>query len=63
MLYKTMMKNSDEVYLLTDQTKIVDRLDTRLCDFSALSGVISDFKFPEETKRSYPKTRFICAKE
>ena len=63
LLYKTMLKNSDEAYLLTDQTKIVDRLDTRLCDFSVLSGVISDFEFPEETKKAYPDVNFIYAEE
>lgn len=62
MLYKTMLKNSDEAYLLADQTKIVDRLDTRLCDFSTLAGVISDFEFPVETKNGFPKVRFILAK-
>jgi len=63
LLYKTMFKNSDEAYLLTDQTKVVDRLDVKLCDFSALSGVISDFEFPEETKKAYPNVKFICARE
>lgn len=63
LLYKTMLKNSDEAYLLTDQTKIVDRLDTKLCDFSALSGVISDFEFPEETKKAHPNVKFICARQ
>lgn len=63
LLYKTMMKNSDEVYLLIDQTKIVQRLDTKLCDFSALSGVISDFTFPDETKRMYPNVKFITVQE
>lgn len=63
LLYKTMMKNSDEVYLLIDQTKIIQRLDTKLCDFSALSGVISDFTFPEETKRMYPNVKFITVQE
>lgn len=63
LLYKTMMKNSDEVYLLIDQTKIVQRLDTKLCDFSALSGVISDFTFPDETKKMYPNVKFITVQE
>lgn len=63
LLYKTMLKNSDEAYLLTDKTKIVDRLDMKLCDFSALSGVISDFEFPEETKKAFPGVDFICARE
>ena len=63
LLYKSMMKNSDEVYLLIDQTKIVQRLDTKLCDFSVLSGVISDFTFPDETKRMYPNVKFITVQE
>lgn len=63
LLYKTMLKNSDEAYLLIDQTKIVDRLDTKLCDFSALTGVISDFEFSEETKAAYPNVRFLFAGE
>ena len=63
LLYKTMLKNSDEAYLLTDQTKLVPRLDAKLCDFSALAGVIADFEFPEETKKAYPGVAFICAGE
>ena len=63
LMYKTMLKNSDEAYLLTDKTKLVDRLDEKLCDFSALSGVISDFVFPEETRAAYPGVAFLCAEE
>lgn len=63
LFYKTMLKNSDEAYLLIDQTKIVDRLDVILCDFSALAGVISDFDFPEETKKAFPNVKFIYTKE
>ena len=61
LLYKTMIRNSDEAYLLIDQTKLVDRLDTKLCDFSALTGVISDFEFSEETKAAYPDVNFLFA--
>ena len=63
MLYKSMMKNSDEVYLLIDRTKIVTRVDTRLCDFSSLTGVISDFPFPEETQLSFPDVKFILTED
>ncbi len=63
LLYKTMLRNSDEAYFLTDKTKIADRLDKKLCDFSAISGVIADFEFPEETKAMYPNTRFLYAAE
>jgi len=63
LLYKTVLCNADEAYLLTDQSKLVDRLDVRLCSFSDLAGVISDFPFPEETKKAYPNVQFIVAKE
>lgn len=63
LLYKTMLQNSDASYFLTDKTKITSRLDKKLCDFSLLTGVISDFDFPEETKKSYPGVAFICAEE
>jgi len=63
LLYKTMLKNSDEAYFLTDKTKITQQLDMRLCDFSVLYGVISDFDFPEETKRAYPNVIFLLAEE
>ena len=61
LLYKTMMKNSKETYLLTDKTKFVDSLKQSLCDFSALTGVISDVDFPEETRKAYPNVDFIYA--
>ena len=63
LLCKIMMKNSKKKYFLTDHTKLVEDLDDVLCDFSALTGVISDFEFPEETKRAYPEVEFIFAKE
>ena len=63
LLYKTMLKNADEAYFLTDKTKLTPRLDKKLCDFSLLTGVISDFDFPEETKKAYPGVTFICAEE
>lgn len=60
LLYKVMLKNSQKAYFLTDRTKISDRQTVRLCDFSVLSGVISDFEFPEETKARYPDVAFLC---
>lgn len=62
LIHRTMIKNSKETYLLTDRTKLCDRLEYVLCDFSALTGVISDFEFPEETKKLYPNVKFICTK-
>ena len=63
LLHRVMLKHSGEAYLLTDRAKIVERMDKSLCDFSALSGVISDFEFPEETKALYPSVRFICSEK
>lgn len=63
LLYKTMLKNSDAAYFLTDRTKLVDRLDVKLCDFSVLSGVISDFEFPQQTQKAFPNVQFIVARD
>ena len=63
LLYKILLKNSRQAWFLTDKTKQVEYLDVLLCDFSALTGVISDFDFPEKTKEQYPNVTFISAKE
>ncbi|MBQ6823325.1 MAG: DeoR/GlpR transcriptional regulator [Clostridia bacterium] len=61
LLYKTVMNNSKERYLLTDCAKVAENTPKMLCDFSALSGVISDFAFPPETQALYPSTKFIVS--
>ena len=63
LMYKLMIKNSREAWFLTDRTKLVPQLDRILCDFSALTGVISDFEFPKETKELYPDVTFISVDE
>ncbi len=63
LLTSIVMKNSKKTYLLTDKTKIVDELYRSMCDFSALDGIISNFDFPEETKKTYPDVNFICTNE
>lgn len=63
LLYRIMLKNSKESYFLTDKTKLVESADQVLCDFSSLTGVISDFDFPDETKALYPDVKFMVAKE
>lgn len=63
LLYKLMIKNSKATYFLTDKTKLVDSMEQVLCDFSVLTGVISDFDFSEETKALYPDVKFMVAKE
>ena len=62
LIYKTMMKNSKEIYFLADRKKISDKISVELCDFSKITAVISDFDFPESTKSKYFDTKFICVK-
>ena len=65
-----LIKNSEALehlqsirYFMTDKTKISDRIGVRLCDFSELTGVISDIRFPKETLERYPNVRFITAED
>ena len=60
LLYRQLLKSSRQCYLLTDHSKLAKDGDQVLCDFGELSGVISDLEFPEEVKKAYPNTRFIC---
>ena len=62
LLYRLMLKNSTESYLLTDHSKLESNSTQVLCHFGELTGVISDFEFPDKTKAEYPQTKFICTK-
>lgn len=57
-----MIKNSKKSYYLVDSGKLNREVKTILCDFSSVSCVISDFPFPEETKKKYQDTEFIYVK-
>jgi DeoR family fructose operon transcriptional repressor len=59
LLHRIMLKNAREVYLLTNKSKLVEDMSEIFCDFSALTGVISDFEFPKETQKAFPNTKFI----
>ncbi len=50
--------NSKEQYLLVDHSKINIESKYNSGDFNDLKGVISDFDFPEETKKKYNNTEF-----
>ena len=63
LLYRTMLKNAKKAYLLTNKSKLTERIGHTLCELGDLAGVIADFEFPEETKNKYPDTEFICAEE
>ena len=59
LLLRVMLKNSAETWLLTDRTKLCEHLGESLCDFSALTGVISDYPFPVALKAHYENVRFL----
>lgn len=60
LLYRQLLKSSRECYFLTDHSKLAEDDGRVLCDFGELTGVISDFTFPDEIQKAYPNTRFIC---
>lgn len=62
LLRRTMMNHSDKVYYLADHHKVSPTVRNIFCDFSRIDAVISDYEFPEETKRTFPDTEFILVK-
>lgn len=62
LLRRTMMVHSDKVYYLADHNKISSLFRKIFCDFSRVDTVISDYDFPEETKKMFPDTEFILVK-
>jgi len=58
-LLRIMQKSSTEVWLLTDRTKLCRHVSDVLFDFSALTGVIADYPFPDELKTRYPSVQFL----
>ena len=58
LLRMTMMNNSKEIFYLADHEK--SGYDGKLitADFGNVNYIISDYKFPEETKSKYPETKF-----
>ena len=60
LVYRIMLQNSTEAWLLTDRTKRSDDMKNVICDFSHLAGVISDFRFPKETVEKYKNVTFIA---
>lgn len=59
LLDRVMMERSKRIYLLADHSKLNREAERWLCDFSSVDFVISDVAFPEQTKKTYPKTNFI----
>ena len=59
LLYHVMMQGADKVCFLADHTKLEQRGDRRLCDFSAVDYVVSDIDFSGDIRGKYPKTEFV----
>ena len=60
-LHSVMLRNADEVYLLSDSEKFSNppRGKLYLCDLQRIKAVISDAELCEETKKKFPNTLFI----
>ena len=63
LMLKALAKNAKEVFYLVDHKKVDQPFETIYCDFRAVQYVISDYDFPAETKKRYPETEFVIAKE
>jgi len=60
-----MMKNSKKCYYLVDSSKIGSDVmssshPTVLCTLDSIDAVISDYAFPEELKKMFQSTEFLC---
>ena len=58
-LHSIMIKRSKKTVYMADSSKTEFDAPRKLCDFSEISTVISDFHFSDETKNSFPNTEFI----
>lgn len=60
-LLHTMMRNSDKVYYLIDQSKIGIDSKVYLGDLNQIDAVISDTDLPSELRENYKDVKFISA--
>ncbi len=63
LLHRTMMKGSEKIYYLADEGKEVPTVKKQVASFADITCVISDREFPEETKKAFLGTTFVCIKE
>ncbi len=59
LVLKKVAENAGEIYYLVDHKKIDQPFNTIYGDFSRVDVVVSDYDFPDETKRKYPNARFV----
>lgn len=62
MIYYVGMRQAKKVYYPADRSKWRLRSERRICDFSEVDCVITDFDFPDSLKEKFPKTEFLTAK-
>ena len=61
MLRRTMIKNSDQAFLLIDREKINKKNHYVLCTLSEFQYLISDYEFDDAIRQAYPGVTFIDA--
>ncbi|MDR2770630.1 MAG: DeoR/GlpR family DNA-binding transcription regulator [Clostridiales Family XIII bacterium] len=52
-IHRAVIENANAVYLLADHNKFDKVTFMRICDFDNITGVITDFKLPEEWKEFF----------
>lgn len=57
-LYNAALKNTEKAYFLIDCSKINLKRPYNITDFSGISAVISNYGFPEKTKKNFSQTEF-----
>ncbi|MBQ8683772.1 MAG: DeoR/GlpR transcriptional regulator [Clostridia bacterium] len=62
LLHKAMAAGATQRFFLADHDKLDAATEVRLFDFGQVEGIISDYRFPEETVARFPQTQFICVK-
>lgn len=63
LLHKEMMRHSEQTVLLMDRDKIGTRASTNLCTLDAVDVLISDYRFSEDFRNSFPNTEFLFAEQ
>ena len=61
-LHRNMARSAKKTYYLVDSGKLDKETNRILFTFDDVSAVISDFEFPDETKKQYNKTEYIFVK-
>lgn len=58
-IHRAMIKNSKKAVYIADSSKTEVDAVRRLCDFSKISTIISDYHFSDEVKSNFSQTEFV----